>query len=59
MKKDSDKSESKHLLSLQEAIEDVYKYRYYMDIYFSKYKKYEREFQQFIAENYDATEYIA
>lgn len=57
-------SESRHELSISEAIDDVCKYKYIMDIYFSKHKKYEREFQQLILRenNYagkvtDATDY--
>lgn len=62
--KDINKSVSKHFLSTQETIEDVYKYKYYMDIYFSKHKKFEREFQQLIVRDNnfsgkvtDATDY--
>ncbi len=63
--KDIDKeSENKKQLSISQAVEEVGDYKLIMDKYFSKHKKYEREFQQLILRenNYsgavsDATDY--
>ena len=63
--KDIDKvSDNKKQLSINQAVEEVGNYKFIMDKYFSKHKKYEREFQQVILRenNYsgaitDATDY--
>lgn len=49
---DSDRSlddeTNKYNLTISEAVENVGKYKYIMDKYFSRHRKYEREFQQLI-----------
>ena len=63
--KDIDKvSENKKQLSINQSVDEVGNYKLIMDRYFSKHKKYEREFQQLILRenNYsgavtDATDY--